>query len=196
MNAPNINNTQSSGYFSGFSYRKEKEKSMRSLDCFGVEDPKSEYEILKEVCQKEIAFAILSFSSFKFEFSKDKNNNIIYKCHDIKIDNNNTLNINFEQIKKIIPENDILKDNYTKFLHILDQIIERIKADFKRNLSFTITLTFVANGMENSIFNIECKYNLEINNENIAELKDKDILKKGLDEGFNYIINEIKGNNI
>ena len=49
----------------------------------------------------------------------------------------------------------------------MDQIIERIKADFESNFSFTITLTFVANGMENLLFNIECKYNLEIKNENI-----------------------------
>ena len=75
----------------------------------------------------------------------------------------------------------------------MDQIIERIKADFKRNFSFTITLSFTANGMENSIFNIECKYNLEIKNENIPEFKDSDILRKELSEGINYVINEVKG---
>ena len=40
--------------------------------------------------------------------------------------------------------------------------------------------------MKNSIFNIESKYNLEINNEQISQFKDVNILKKGLGKRFNY----------
>ena len=189
----NISNSQSSGYFSGSTYKREREKSGKSLDQFDMEEEqKTEYEILKEICNKEITFVILCKSSFTFEFNKDNNDNIIYKCSEIKIDNNNQ-NINFEKIKQFIPENEILKDNYKKFLNFLEQILERIKAECSKNISFKITLTFSSNEVKNSIFNIECKYNLDINNEHIPQFKDVNILKKGLGEGYNYIINEIKG---
>ena len=53
--AGNISNSQSSGYFSGSTYKRERENSGRSLDQFDIEEePKSEYEISKEAYQKEI----------------------------------------------------------------------------------------------------------------------------------------------
>ena len=61
---------------------------------------------MKEVCNKEITFVILCKYSFIFEFNKDDNDNNIYKCSEIKIDNNNP-NINFEKSKQFIPNNDI-----------------------------------------------------------------------------------------
>ena len=193
MYGGDVSYSQSSGYLSGSSYKREREKSGRSLDQFDIEDEeqKPEYEILRESCKKEIAFVILSNSSFKFEFNKDNNNNIVYKCSEIKIDN--TIHeINLAQIKTISPENEILKNNYAKFLKIMEQIIEKIKDEISANFSFKITLIFIANEVENSIFHIDCTYKLDIKNENIPEFKDFDILNNGLGEGFSYTINEIK----
>ena len=191
--AGNISNSQTSGYLSGSSYKREREKSGRSLDQFDIEEEEQrpEYDILKELCRKEIAFIILSNSSFKFEFNKDKNNNIIYKCSEIKIDNT-IQNINLNQIKTIIPENEILKDNFINFLKNLEQIIKKIKDEISANFNFKITLIFKVNRVKDSIFHIDCTYKLDIKNENIPEFIDYDILNNGLGEGFSYIINEIK----
>ena len=53
-----LSNSQSSGYFSGSSYKRESENSGRSLGQFDLEEEqKTEFEILKEVCNKEITFA-------------------------------------------------------------------------------------------------------------------------------------------
>ena len=68
----------------------------------------------------------------------------------------------------------------------MEQILERIKAECSQNISFKITLIISSNKVKNSIFNIESKYNLEINNEQISQFKDVNILKKGLGKGFNY----------
>lgn len=195
MYGGNINSSQGSGYLSGASYKRARQRSGRSLEKFDieVEDQRSEYEVLVEDCKKEIALVILSNSSFKFKFSADENKKSIYQCSEIKIDNS-IHNINLDQIKRISPENNILKVNYSKFLKILNKILEKIKEESSTNIIFNITLIFKVTEVEDSLFHIDCTYKLEKNNENIPEFKDNDILQKGLGEGFSYIINEIKRN--
>ena len=80
----NISSSQNSGFFSGSSYKNEKEKSQRSLEQYDV-DFRSEFDKLETICKDEPIFKILSKSSFKFEFYKKENNNINYKCSEISI---------------------------------------------------------------------------------------------------------------
>ena len=109
----------------------------------------TEYDELKEKCGNEIAFQILSNSIFKFEFNKDQNNNIIYRCYEIRI-NNLIIEKSLDEIKAITPKNVILINNFNKFLNILEFIIKKIKSGFSANFRFLIAL--ISNILEKSYF--------------------------------------------
>ena len=188
-----IGSSQSSGLFNSPSYLKEKEEnSGRSWGQFDIEERPTEYKQVQENCKNEIAFQILSDSSFKFKFYKN-DKTIKYECTEIKIYGEKQQNNNLEYYKNLPVQNDIVKVNYTKFMDILYKILERIKVEFSGIFDFAITLIFIANRqIVDSIFQIECTYKLEINNENIPEFKDNNILNKELVQGLNFIINEIE----
>lgn len=97
-----------------------------------------------------------------------------------------------DEIKAITPKNDTLFNNFNKFLNILDFIIKKIKSSFSGDFRFSISLKFKGNKIENSIFQIDCKYELVINEEDIPEFVDLNILEKNPVEGLNYVLSEIK----
>ena len=117
-----------SSYYFG-SFKAESEHSRRNISFNYLENENSgkysedemykniyESEVLKNIYGDEIAFKILCNSSFKFEFNRD-NINIIYKCSENKI-NKKIINKSLDEIKAIIPGNDILKNIFYNKLYI------------------------------------------------------------------------------
>ena len=183
--------SQNSGFFSGSSYKNEKEKSQRSLDVYDV-DFRSEYDKLETFCKNDPILNILSKSSFKFEFYKKQNNNINYKCCEIII-KDKIVNKSLDEIKKDKSDNEILNNNYEKFLKVFKFIIDKIKEEIPGNIDFAVTLIFIGNTIKNSIFQIDCTYKLEKKNKNASEFKDNGILETEPIIGINFLIDEIKG---
>ena len=183
--------SQNSGFFSGSSYKNEKEKSQRSLDEYDV-DFRSEYDKLETFCKNDPILNILSKSSFKFEFYKKQNNNINYKCCEIII-KDKIVNKSLDEIKKDKSDNEILNNNYEKFLKVFKFIIDKIKEEIPGNIDFAVTLIFIGNTIKNSIFQIDCTYKLEKKNKNASEFKDNGILETEPIIGINFLIDEIKG---
>ena len=196
---------RSSGYFDSFKAESEKH-SGRNASFDYLENENSgryledemyknlyEYEELKNICGEEIAFKILCNSSFKFEFNRDKNNNIIYKCSEIKI-NKKIIEKSLDEIKAIIPGNDILKNNYAKFLNVLKIIIEKIKSDCVGDFGFATTFEFKGGTIQNSIFQIECMCNLEVNKRNSTYCLGNNIIEHEPTIGLYYLLGEINYN--
>ena len=183
--------SQNSGFFSGSSYKNEKEKSQRSLDEYDV-DFRSEYDKLETFCKNDPILNILSKSSFKFEFYKKQNNNINYKCCEIII-KDKIVNKSLDEIKKDKSDNEILNNNYEKFLKVFKFIIDKIKEEIPGNIDFAVTLIFIGNTIKNSIFQIDCTYKLEKKNKNASEFIDNGILETEPFNGINFLIDEIKG---
>ena len=186
-----VGGSQNSGFFSGSSYKNEKEKSQRSLDVYDVEF-RSEYDKLETFCKNDPILNILSKSSFKFEFYKKQNNNINYKCCEIII-KDKIVNKSLDEIKKDKSDNEILNNNYEKFLKVFKFIIDKIKEEIPGNIDFAVTLIFIGNTIKNSIFQIDCTYKLEKKNKNASEFKDNGILETEPIIGINFLIDEIKG---
>jgi hypothetical protein len=186
-----VGGSQNSGFFSGSSYKNEKEKSQRSLDVYDVE-LRSEFYELETSCKDDPIFKILSKSSFKFEFYKKQNNNINYKCCEIII-KDKIVNKSLDEIKKDKSDNEILNNNYEKFLKVFKFIIDKIKEEIPGNIDFAVTLIFIGNTIKNSIFQIDCTYKLEKKNKNASEFMDNGILETEPFNGINFLIDEIKG---
>ena len=186
-----VGGSQNSGFFSGSSYKNEKEKSQRSLDVYDVEF-RSEYDKLETFCKNDPILNILSKSSFKFEFYKKQNNNINYKCCEIII-KDKIVNKSLDEIKKDKSDNEILNNNYEKFLKVFKFIIDKIKEEIPGNIDFAVTLIFIGNTIKNSIFQIDCTYKLEKKNKNASEFIDNGILETEPFNGINFLIDEIKG---
>ena len=186
-----VGGSQNSGFFSGSSYKNEKEKSQRSLDVYDIEF-RSEYDKLETFCKNDPILNILSKSSFKFEFYKKQNNNINYKCCEIII-KDKIVNKSLDEIKKDKSDNEILNNNYEKFLKVFKFIIDKIKEEIPGNIDFAVTLIFIGNTIKNSIFQIDCTYKLEKKNKNASEFIDNGILETEPFNGINFLIDEIKG---
>ena len=185
----NQENSSSSGYFSGSSFKKEKEHSGRNFEGY-EEETKSEFEILKEQNKNDITFRILTKSIFFFEFYKEDNDETKEKFSGIKIQGEYE-NINFETIQGYNSTNEIINNNYKNLLDFLKNIINKIKTEFVNNFKFKVAFNFISNYVEKNIFQMNCFYQLEISNEKPTEFKDLDIFKNEDKEGITFLINEI-----
>ena len=79
-------------------------------------------------------------------------------------------------------------------MNILDYAKNKIISEFANNFNFKITLAFKSSSVENNLFHIDCKYQLEIPDENPTEFQDRNILNNNeLEEleGFRFLLNEI-----
>ena len=139
----------------------------------------------------DIIFKILVYSSFKFDFNK-VDDKIKENLSGIKIQGE-VKSYNFETIKGFESDNSILNNNYKKFLNFLNVIINGIKSKFSNDFNFKVTLEFKTDSVERNIFQINCKYQLEIPFEDLTTFRDSDILddKKEEIKGFNCLISEI-----
>ena len=168
----------------------ENENSGKYLEC-EIEMNKNdyEYEELKKIYGNDIAFQILSNSSFKFNFYRGHNKNIICNCSQIKI-NNKISNKTLEEIKEIAPKNNIIKNNFNEWLNNLNLLIKKIKSEYFLNFDFTIIFEFKGGTMKNSIIQIDCKYKLFLNKD-LIYFEDDNILEKKNMDGLYYLLNEI-----
>ena len=176
-------------YFSSPSYMNEKERSGRSLDNF-EEPQRDEYSIIKEKYSNEAIFNILDYSFFKFHTNKKESNpRIIYD--EITFQKNKKITI--DEVKKLTSNNEVIMYNYKKLLLVLSKIEDAIKNEFSFNFKITVTLNFKTISVNNSAFNIRCTYNLIIPHEKKPfEFADDNIIEKGLSNGLEYLISEIK----
>ena len=168
----------------------ENENSGKYLEC-EIEMNKNdyEYEELKKIYGNDIAFQILSNSSFKFNFYRGHNKNIICNCSQIKI-NNKISNKTLEEIKEIAPKNNIIKNNFNEWLNNLNFFIKKIKSEYFLNFDFTIIFEFKGGTMKNSIIQIDCKYKLFLNRD-LIYFEDDNILEKKNMDGLYYLLNKI-----
>ena len=104
--------------------------------------------------------------------------------------------ISLDEIEKYTSENEILNNNYKKFIKVFQLIINKIKEEISGNNSFIVTLIFIGNTIKNSIFQMDCTYKLnklEKNNKNAPDFIDNNILETDPFDGINFLIEEIKG---
>ena len=186
-------NNSSSGFFSAKSYRDEKEyNSGRHIDSY--EELKSEYDILVESSKNELPFQILQKSEFNINvINKDNKVLITYKEIIIKNDNE-IINKNIDDVKKMSSKNKVLNDNYQKFISILNEIENKIKNEASHNFDYKIILKFTLDNVANSIIIMTCESFLIIGDEK-SNYKDENILAYGLIQGFPFLINQINSYN-
>ena len=185
-----ISNSQSSGFFSSPSYEDAKKNSQRGIEYYDI-GVRSEYEELENTYKDDPVFKILSKSSFKFEFIKTKNTNVECKCSEISI-KDKIKKISLDEIKTFTSENEILNNNYKKFLKVFENIIDKIKEGIFVDIDFTLTLIFIGNKVESSIFQIDCTYKLK-KKYGEFEYIDNNILETEVLNGIGFLIEEIKG---
>ena len=182
-------NNSSSGIFSAQSYKNEKEyNSGRNIDSY--EELKSEYEILVENSKNEPPFQILQKSEFNINVI-NKDNKALITYNEIIIKNDNEIiNKNIDDVKKMSSKNKILNDNYQKFISILNEIENKIKNETNHNFDFKIIFKFSIEDVTNSIINMTCESFLIIGDEK-SNYKDENILAKGSTQGILFLINQI-----
>ena len=180
--------SSSSGYFNA-SYKKARvDNSGRQYNYF--EELKTEYDLLVDNCKNELAFQILQNSDFIFNVNKNNKDLIIYNEIIIKNDNQK-ININIDDVKKLSSKNKVLNGNYQKFILILNEIENKIKSDANHNFDFKIILKFSIEDVTNSIIIMKCESFLQIANEEFSYYKDENILENGLIQGFPFLISQI-----
>ena len=189
-------NNSSSGFFSAPSYKYEKEyNSDRNIDSY--EELKSEYDILVESSKNEVEnsknelpFQILQKSEFNINVI-NKDNKALITYNEIIIKNDNEIiNKNIDDVKKMSSKNKVLNDNYQKFISILNEIENKIKNEASHNFDYKIILKFTLDNVANSIINMTCESFLIIGDEK-SNYKDENILAKGLTQGILFLINQI-----
>jgi len=193
QNSQSINNNydienSSTNSFFGDSYKVEKLKSGKSLNI--IDEPqKDEYTILKEKYSNEKIFNILDNSFFTFHTNRKGSSPLII-YDEIIFQNNERITI--DEVKRLTSNNEIIMNNYRKFLSILEEIKNKIEKEFNFKFKITVTLNFKTISVNNSLFNIKCIYNLKIQNESgTHEYKDEHIFKNRLSSGFLFLKNEI-----
>ena len=188
-------NNSSSGIFSAQSYKNEKEyNSGRNIDSY--EELKSEYDILVESSKNELPFQILQKSEFNINVI-NKDNKALITYNEIIIKNDNEIiNKNIDDVKKMSSKNKVLNDNYQKFISILNEIENKIKNEASHNFDYKIILKFTLDNVANSIIIMTCESFLQIANGEFSYYKDENILSKGLIQGFPFLISQINNYNI
>ena len=180
-----------SGYFNSPSLNSEKDKLGKSLGQI-VEQNISEYEATKKKCEKELSFHILDKSTFSFHTNrKGSIPSIIFEEISVSHQDYQNQTFTIDAIKNLTAEDETLKDNYKKFLIVLESIINRIKNEFSLQYKLKIILKFRTTDIQNSKYIIKCIYKVEIPGERPLEFKDENILENGLTNGFPYLLNEI-----
>ena len=185
----NYNSTDSNsfGFYKCQSYLKEKEKSGRSFEPYEDNIKYEEEEKFKEY-KNEICFLLIYQSCFNFRLYKNNDKKII------KYDNiiyNNNEEIKIDTLKNITSSNNIIANNYKKFLSIHTEIENKFKDETRKN-NFKCQLKFKTENFLSNIFYVNCYYNIQIDNDTeTLQFKDENILKNGLKEGIMYAINEI-----
>ena len=192
-------NGPSTGFFSGSSFKREKEmNSGRALNVLDEKDNENTYiftfDEFKSFCQNDIAFKILINSKFLINVTKNDNQVSINYENIIIEDGNTQITKNIKEIKEISPEFRVLKDNYKEFLHFLNKIENKIKTEIAKNIECKIELNFASNSFsEYNLLNIFCEYVLKLPKEEL-KYEDKNILLLEPRDGIKYLIDEINEN--
>ena len=192
-------NGPSTGFFSGSSFKREKEmNSGRALNVLDVKDNENAYiftfDEFKSFFQNDIAFKILINSKFLMKVTKNDNQVSINYENIIIEDGNTQITKNINEIKEISPEFRVLKDNYKEFLHFLNKIENKIKTEIAKNIECKIELNFASNSFsEYNLLNIFCEYVLKLHKEEL-KYEDKNILLLEPRDGIKYLIDEINEN--
>ena len=191
----NNDNGNNSNYeaFSAQSYQNEKENnSGRNIDSY--EELKSEYEILVENSKNELPFQILQKSEFNINVI-NKDNKALITYNEIIIKNDNEIiNKNIDDVKKMSSKNKVLNDNYQKFISILNEIENKIENEASHNFDYKIILKFTLDNVANSIIIMTCESFLIIGDDDF-NYRDDNILANGLIQGFPFLINQINNYN-
>ena len=192
-------NGPSTGFFSGSSFKREKEmNSGRALNVLDEKDNENTYiftfDEFKSFFQNDIAFKILINSKFLMKVTKNDNQVSINYENIIIEDGNTQITKNINEIKEISPEFRVLKDNYKEFLHFLNKIENKIKTEIAKNIECKIELNFASNSFsEYNLLNIFCEYVLKLHKEEL-KYEDKNILLLEPRDGIKYLIDEINEN--
>ena len=192
-------NGPSTGFFSGSSFKREKEmNSGRALNVLDEKDNENTYiftfDEFKSFFQNDIAFKILINSKFLINVTKNENQVSINYENIIIEDGNTQITKNINEIKEISPDFRVLKDNYKAFLHFLNKIENKIKNELTKKIECKIQLNFASNSFsEDNLLNIFCEYVLKLPKEEL-KYEDKNILLLESHNGIRYLIDEINEN--
>ena len=155
---------------------------------------KSEYDILVESSKNELPFQILQKSEFNINVI-NKDNKALITYNEIIIKNDNEIiNKNIDDVKKMSSKNKVLNDNYQKFISILNEIENKIKNEASHNFDYKIILKFTLDNVANSIIIMTCESFLIIGDDDF-NYRDENILANGLIQGFPFLINQINSYN-
>ena len=177
-------------YFGSDSYNLAKKQYGEIENLEGPEPQTDENSIIKDKNSQETISKILNNSCFKFYTNKTGTKPLII-YDEITFQQNNKITI--DEIKKIKTNDEVLMNNYTKFLSILKEIENRIEKEFSFKYKITVTLNFKTTSIDNSKYNIRCDYNLNIPHEEYPfEYADENIIENGVLSGLFYLISEIK----
>ena len=195
QNNYSISSMNGSGYFSGNSFNNAKQNSGRSLNKFEDEDNAPKTLTYREFCEKynsQDAFKILQNSKFLINVSRN-DNEVVFNYKQIKVgeETKDIENIN----KNISKMDEILKNNYKKFLKVLKIIEKKIVGEYKQNYNFDLEIHFTSDSFyKKEIIKLSCKYSLKKENDNeLHEYEDSNILVEDIKNGngIGYLIEEI-----
>jgi len=183
----------------------KKYKDSNTKDDYMLKESKSKsnipYEPIEEVeelYKKEISYRILFKSSYIFEV--DENGISNFKINE-PIKDNDDNNLEFNEIKEIIPpeDNELLKNSYYKFLNVFrdfeDTIKNYIDKDRYKNLKIELYFNLArSEKVKNNLYNINLIYIICNKKGTKKYFRDSNIFKydsidKG--DGFLYLTNEI-----
>ena len=161
-------------------------KNTSSLKSFG-------YYFEEENNENELEYKILNNSKFTLHTNKKGEKPfIIYDEIKIIINEKESENKTIEEIRNTTTKYERLSNNYNKFLSFLNEFEIGLSNKFNNNYKLKVTLNFETKKIDkNNNFIITCLYEVAIPEQEIRFFKDNNILIDGLDEGFDYLLNEI-----
>ena len=195
-NQNDYSNISGSGFFSGNSYYHARQYSGGSLNNFEDEDNAPKTLTYSEFCEKynsQDAFKILQNSKFLINVSRN-DNKVVFNYKQIEV-GGKIIDKDINQIKSISNMDEILKNNYKKFLKVLKIIEKKIVDEYKQNYNFDLEIHFTSDSFyKKEIIKLSCKYSLKKENDNeLHEYEDSNILVEDIKNGngIGYLIEEI-----
>ena len=181
----NNNSSSGSNLFDSSSYRNGKEQNPNSFSNY-----ESNLQVNNDI-KEEQAYQILSNSTFVLTVVKqsgqDKAKVTFKEIAYIPKENTPAQKIDYEDLKKIDPDNSKLKINYKNFKNYLEQVENELKGGYKNTIEITIDMKFKMQNDSTDFYNINCEYFIHDMEDN--EYKDENFLNSnGNYNGLNCLI--------
>ena len=137
---------------------------------------------------KDIAYKFMSESTFTISLDYNKEKNEVFIEYKKIICEQDEYQI--EDVKNIKSEDEIIDNNYRKFIKFLEHVENELKIYYRTEKKIEIDLKFNIDNINDNSYNVSCNY--KVNDDDIIEkcFIDKDILDNN-NNGLIYLIDSI-----